>query len=158
KPVIASASVPADAQLQGELSGFTSDDPNYFCQVNGALNIYSAPKEFPDPGTFVLYGGCPGGIPGVLTFHAIPPGHYYKATWNGKQVDLSLIDPKNVPADATPVASGQQVSDFRTDNPLYICFVGGSYNVWTAPELPNLYLVYGFCGSGQKGAWTFPQE
>jgi hypothetical protein len=157
KPVIASPSVPADAQLLGELSGFTTDDPNYFCQVNGALNIYAAPKEFPEPETLVLYGGCPGGIPGVWTFHVIPHPHYYSATWNGKQVALSLIDLKNAPADAVQAASSKQVTDFRTDDPTYTCFVGGSFNVWTAPELSNLYLVYGFCGSGQRGAWTFPQ-
>jgi len=143
-PLLAAEGPPPDGQPQGQLTDFQTDDPNYVCLSSGVLSVYSDPQGA--PGVYAVYAGCPGGISGAWTFHVkVPPlNHYYRATWNGSVVQLTLLDAAAGPADAVPL--GQQVTNFQTDDPTYACFKGGSLNVWTAQELPTAYLVYDTCG------------
>jgi hypothetical protein len=59
-----------DAVAIGQVAHFHTDDPYYLCLEGAALNVWSAPQEFPK--VYVVQGGCPGGTIGTWTFPQPP--------------------------------------------------------------------------------------
>jgi hypothetical protein len=133
--------------LLGHIHDFATDDPAYTC-LNGtfpeARELTATPTEI----TIIVYGSCTYSVAGAWTFQEkiTPPILVYTAFWQDKQVKLSVYTGNPGETQST----GQQLTGFQTNNPLYTCFNGIPLNVVKVvtpakPELTGAYLVYGSC-------------
>lgn len=146
----------ADATVVGQITRFQTNDPRYRCLNGQALNVFTAPKEFPNQ--FVVHDGLQGPmcVYGTWTL----PQQWYVATWQGQLVPLAVRRNAAVEAygDATVVG---QLGGFLTNNSTYSCLNGAVINVWTAPkEFANLYAAHNGRQGTQcvYGTWTFAQS
>jgi hypothetical protein len=131
-----------DATLVGTIV-FRTDDSYYAALDGHALDVWSAPKEF--PGELVVHNGDQGSQPVYGTWVYTPS---YSAEWNGKVEHLSLVPNESVEALPDAVLQGQ-VTGFATTNPYYRCLAGASLDTWTAPaEFPGELVVH----NGDQGS------
>jgi hypothetical protein len=154
----------AGATIQGQITGFNTDDPTFTCFNGKALNVYADDKQF--PGVLVVFSACPsstssgagGGITGAWTF--VPPKqspspYTYQAMYAGRILQLTEVEVKgSLPTGAVLLS---QVTQFSTTDPAYNkCLIGASLRVWSAQKAyPGQYLVFGGCPGGPPALWTF---
>ena len=145
----------ADATVVGQLTNFQSNDPGYSCLNGQAINVFSAPKEFPNQ--YVVHDGLQGSmcVYGTWTF----PRIWYAATWQGQRIPLAVRP--NVAVERYKDANLIGVlTRFTTNDSSYACLNGASINVFTAPkEFPGVSAAHNG-GQGTQctyGTWTFAQ-
>ncbi len=146
----------SDARFVGQVTNFQTTSHKASCLNGLAINMYTAPAEF--PGAYVVDDDSQGAVCflGTWTF----PIYSYGASWlNYPSSSLKLIANTCVECftDATVVGS---VSNFQTQDAHFSCLDGQSLNVYGAPnEFPALYVVRVVGGSmctPYGDTWTFP--
>ncbi len=142
-----------DATLVGTIGNFQTKDPAFSCLDGESLNVWTAPKEYPNE--YVVHNGDQGAqcTYGTWTFYT------YTGTWKGSSTGLTHVAQTTVEGlpDATLVGT---IGNFQTKDPAFSCLDGESLNVWTAPkEYPNEYVVHNGDQGTQctYGNWTFPK-
>jgi hypothetical protein len=142
-----------DATLVGTIGDFQTTDPSYSCLNGESINVWTAPKEYPNE--YVVHNGDQGSqcTYGTWTFYT------YTGVWSGSSTGLTHVNNVTVEGlpDATLVGT---IGNFQTKDPAFSCLNGESINVWTAPnEFPGQYVVHNGDQGSQctYGTWTFPQ-
>jgi len=145
-----------DARFVGQVTNFQTTSHKESCLNGLAINVYTAPAEF--PGAYVVNDDSQGAacFLGTWTF----PNYSYAASWlNYPSSSLTLIADTCVECftDASVVGS---VSNFQTQDAHFSCLDGQSLNVYSAPnEFPGLYVVRvvgGAMCTPYAETWTFP--
>lgn len=145
-----------DAKLVGQVTNFQTTSKKESCLNGLAINVYTAPAEF--PGLYVVNDDSQGTMCalGTWTF----PIYSYTASWLGyPSFSLRLI--ANVSVESFPDATlVGKVANFQTQDAHFSCLDSQTLNVYTAPsEFPGLYLVHVTAGSmctPTAETWTFP--
>ena len=146
----------ADSKLVGQVTNFQTTSKKQSCLDGLAINVYTAPAEF--PGLYVANDGGQGSMCtfGTWTF----PIYSYAASWLGyPSFSLNLV--ANVEVETLPdSALVGKVANFQTADAHFSCLDGQSVNVYTAPsEFPGLYLIHIVPGSSctpTGDTWSFP--
>ncbi|HEV2235219.1 MAG TPA: hypothetical protein VGR57_01035 [Ktedonobacterales bacterium] len=157
----------ANAAVQGQVIGFTSNDPLFACLANASLNVYVVDQQA-FSGKYLVYGVCSasttGGTTGVWTFPQPPaqtPSQYtYKATYcfDAQCTSLRIVQLTYIPGGHVPVGAPlvSQLTQLDTQDPQFACFKVVPIHVWNGQKAyPGRYVAYGGCPGGPKAAWTF---
>jgi expansin (peptidoglycan-binding protein) len=145
----------ADAKVVGQAANFQTNDPTYSCLNGKAINVFTAPKEF--PGLYVVHDGLQGSmcVYGTWTFPQI-----YSGNWQGHGIAVTPQANTSVEGYSDAQLIGP-LKNFRTNDPTYSCLNGQTINLFVAPrEFPGAYVVHdGLQGSMcVYGTWTFPEN
>ncbi len=145
-----------DAKFVGQVTNFQTTSHKESCLNGLAINVYTAPAEF--PGVYVVNDDSQGTMCflGTWTF----PIYAYTASWlNYPSSSLKLVANACVECFSDSTVVGR-VSNFQTQDAHFSCLDGQSLNVYTAPsEFPGLYVVRVIGGSmctSYADTWTFP--
>lgn len=145
-----------DARFVGQVTNFQTTSKKESCLNGLAINVYTAPAEF--PGAYVANDDSQGSMCalGTWTF----PIYSYTGSWlNYPSSSLKLVANACVECFADSTLVGR-VANFQTQDAHFSCLDGQSLNVYTAPnEFPGLYVVRVIAGSmctNYADTWTLP--